>query len=489
MKRIFLLLALTLSGLQLWADQAPKYVFYFIGDGMGVNQVNGTETYLSALEGRIGIRPLTFASFPNVALVTTQSHSNGITDSAAAGTAMATGRKTYNNAIGLLPDSITPATSVAVWAKTAGAAVGVATSVSVDHATPAAFYAHQKHRKMYHEIGRELPASGFDFFAGSDFLKPEPATPGEDDLYTQARKAGYTIARGYKDFLTRRKKADRMILLQTEEASRRDRSSLPFAIDRQKDDLTLTDITRSAIQFLTQKNPDRFFCMIEGGKIDWACHNHDGATVFHEIIDFDDAVRVAYEFYRNHPDETLIVVTADHETGGITLGNSNYTLHTELLRHQRMSSTAYTAHLALLEQKAGGHLSYERLRRDLTEQFGFGREVKLSREQEAEIRRTYEQTFTGEAKARESLYAAEHPIAALAKEILNHNAKLGWTTGSHTHGYVPLFAIGAGADAFHGRIDNTDIPNTIAKVAGYALPSKPYAQQEQTSPDEPAKRN
>ena len=147
MKRTLLSLAL---GLVLcasaWAQNAPKYVFYFIGDGMGVNQVNAAETFGAAIEGSIGIKPLIFPSFPHVALVNTQSASHGITDSAAGGTALATGRKTYNNAVGVLTDSITPVTSIAVWAKEAGAAVGIATSVSVDHATPACFYAHQKHR-------------------------------------------------------------------------------------------------------------------------------------------------------------------------------------------------------------------------------------------------------------------------------------------------------------------------------------------------------
>ena len=278
MKRKFLTLCLGLAFAAVaFAQQGPKYVFYFIGDGMGVNQVNATETYLAAVEGRRGIKPLTFPSFPNVALVNTQSDSHGITDSAAGGTALATGRKTYNNAIGVLPDSITPITSIAVWAKDAGAAVGIATSVSVDHATPACFYAHQKHRKMYAEIGRDLVKSNFDFFAGSDFLKPAPLTSGEADLYTQARNAGFTIANGKEEFNNSWRKAKRMIYFQSREANHRDSTSLPYALDRKPGDLTLADITRGAIDFLLKKNPSKFFCMIEGGKIDWACHTNDAA--------------------------------------------------------------------------------------------------------------------------------------------------------------------------------------------------------------------
>lgn len=144
LRRAFLMLGLLLcAGLAVMAQGKAKYVFYFIGDGMGVNQVNGTQTYLAALEGRIGITPLCFTQFPHAALVTTYSGTNGVTDSAAAGTALATGHKSKNGALGMMADATTPVNSIAVWAQQAGAAVGVTTSVSIDHATPAAFYAHQ----------------------------------------------------------------------------------------------------------------------------------------------------------------------------------------------------------------------------------------------------------------------------------------------------------------------------------------------------------
>ena len=136
--------------------QQAKYVFYFIGDGMGVNQVQGTELYLGELEGKIGITPLQFTQFPYTTVATTFSATNGVTDSAAAGTALATGNKTKNGAIGVLKDLQTPVYSVATWAKQHGCRVGVATSVSIDHATPAAFYAHASGRGSYYEIGKDL---------------------------------------------------------------------------------------------------------------------------------------------------------------------------------------------------------------------------------------------------------------------------------------------------------------------------------------------
>ncbi|MGN1260819.1 MAG: alkaline phosphatase, partial [Alloprevotella sp.] len=315
--------SLTLFALFVWAVSAmaqgrAKYVFYFIGDGMGVNQVNAAETYLGALEGRIGIHELCFPSFPYSAFVNTQSATNGVTDSAAGGTALASGNKTKNGALGVLKDQTTPITCLADWARHAGAAVGIATSVSVDHATPAAFYAHVGSRGEAYTIGQQLIESGNDFFAGSDFVSPKNPAEGGPDLYQQAADKGYIIARGYKDYQKKAKKADRMILLQSEAASKVDASSIPYALDRTKTDLTLPDITRAAINFLTKKqdSKDGFFLMVEGGKIDWTCHANDPAFI-PELIDMDNAVKVAYEFYQQHPDETLIVVTADHETGGL----------------------------------------------------------------------------------------------------------------------------------------------------------------------------
>lgn len=464
-KTVLSLLAFVVLTLGTFAQQSPKYVFYFIGDGMGVNQVNGTETYMAALEGRIGIKPLLFGDFPYTAFATTYSSSNGVTDSAAGGTALATGKKTYNGCLGLLPDSITPVSSVAVWAKESGAAVGVTTSVSVDHATPASFYAHQVDRNRYYEVGQDLVKSGFDFFAGSDFLKPE--RKGKDNLYVQCQNAGYTIARGYKDYMKKMKGADKMIMLQTEAASKVDRSAIPYAIDRKKGDMTLQEITRAAINFLYKKNPEKFFLMVEGGKIDWACHANDAATVFEEIKDMDEAVRVAYEFYCQHPDETLIVITADHETGGIGLGNGQYIQKSDLLKYQRMSAPEYSNHFRELRKKYGDKLTYNMIREDLKKYFGFWKEVKLSEYQEDQLFRAYDEMMSGKEKSAESMYAKETAFGDLAKSILNRNAQLGWTSGAHTNGYVPVFAIGAGAEIFHGRINNTDIPVMIGKVAGY----------------------
>lgn len=470
MKKLSLLLSFLLLVLSGYAQQA-KYVFYFIGDGMGVNQVQGTELYRGELEGKIGITPIWFTQFPYATTATTFSATNGVTDSAAAGTALATGNKTQNGTIGMKQDLQTEVSSVAVWAKNKGCRVGVTTSVSVDHATPAAFYAHDPSRGSYYKIGTDLYKAGFDFYAGSDFIDPnnkDNKDGNSENLYTMAEKNGYTIARGYKDYLKKCKKADKMILFQSEKASEKDRTAIPYAIDRTKDDLTLAAITRSAINFLSKDLSKGFFLMVEGGKIDWACHSNDAATAFHEVADMDEAVKVAYEFYSQHPDETLIVVTADHETGGFVLGTGAYKLNLQVLKNQKVSESGFTRILNELRKKYNNNVSWEKVQQALKENFGFWDKVKLNEKQEERLLAKYNDTFKGkEAKLEKSEYAQDEPLAAEAKRIIDEIALVGWTSGGHSAGYVPVFAIGAGADLFQGRIDNTEIPIKIAKAAGY----------------------
>ena len=448
-----------------WAQQA-KYVFYFIGDGMGVNQVNGTEMYLAEQEGRIGVKPLLFTTFPAGTMATTFSATNSVTDSSAAGTALATGEKTYNGAVSMDDDKNVLST-VAERAKKAGRKVGIATSVSVDHATPAAFYAHQPNRSRYYEIALDLPKAGFDFYAGSGFLKPTTTADKKEapNVFPIIEEAGYTIARGLDEYKEKAADAKKMILIQKEGA---EPSCLPYAIDHEEGDLTLPEITESAVSFLSKGNKKGFFLMVEGGKIDWACHSNDPVTVFEEVIDLDNAVRVAYEFYKKHPKETLIVVTADHETGGMGLGIGKYELHLKSLLNQKQSQDLLSKAITDLRKDKAGKASWNEIKDLLTEKMGFWKELPLTWEQEKMLRDEYETSFVkNKIVFEESLYAKTEPLAAAAKKVMSQIAMVGWTSSSHTAGYVPVFAIGAGSGLFVGKMDNTEIPKRIAKAAGY----------------------
>lgn len=449
------------------ANGQAKYVFYFIGDGMGVNQVNGTEMYQAEiLNGRIGVEPLLFTQFPVATFATTFSATNSVTDSAAAGTALATGEKTYNSAISVGEDK-NPIETIAEKAKKAGKKVGVTTSVSVDHATPAAFYAHQPDRNMNYEIAIDLTKANFDFYAGGGFLKPNKTHDKKEapSIYPIFEKAGYTVARGYNDYKAKAKSAEKMILIQEEG---KDPSCLPYALDREADDLTLAQITESAIEFLTKGKNKGFFLMVEGGKIDWACHNNDAGTVFNEVKDMDEAVKVAYEFYKKHPKETLIVITADHETGGIGLGRGRYEMNLKALQYQKHSVDKLSKEISELRKSKGNKVTWEDMKIFLGEEMGFWKQFPISWEQEKKLRDEFEQSFVKHKIVyAESLYSKNEPMAARAKEIINEIAMVGWVSGGHSAGYVPVFAIGAGSQLFGQKIDNTEIPKRIAKAAGY----------------------
>lgn len=471
MKRIlFISTFVFMFAISVLAQQA-KYVFYFIGDGMGVNQVLSTEMYQSELNGEIGVSPLVFSQFPYATIAHTFSGTNGVTDSAAGGTALATANKTKNGSLGVTKDLL-EVTSVAAWAKENGYRVGITTSVSIDHATPAAFYAHQKSRTSYYEIGLDLIDANFDFYAAADFLDPtnQKAQDGKayESLYDLTAKAGYTLARGYKDYQRKAKKAEKMILFQTESASAVDNSCIPFAIDRKKGDMTLPEITRAGINFLSKNNDKGFFLMVEGGKIDWAAHSNDGATVLKEVQDLNDAVKVAHEFYEQHPDETLIVITADHETGGLSLGNGSYDLNLQALKNQKVSESGFTSILNSLRKKYNNQVPWETIQQVLKDNFGFWTNIKLDEEQEVRLKAVFEQSFGNQPIILEkSEYIQNEPLAGEAKRILNCIAGLGWTSGGHSAGFVPVFAIGANAQLFQGRLDNIEIPLKIAEAAGY----------------------
>ena len=464
MKRFMYTLLFVLLTSSMYGQQA-KYVFYFIGDGMGVNQVNGTEMYLAEKEGRIGVTPLLFTTFPVAGMATTFSATNSVTDSSAAGTALATGAKTYNGAIGMDNDKNVLQT-VAEQAKKAGKKVGVTSSVSVDHATPAAFYAHQPSRSMYYEIALDLPKAGFDFYAGAGFLKPTTTADKKEapSIFPIFEESGYTVAKGMDDYQSKVADAQKMVLVQKEGA---DPSCLPYAIDRKEGDLTLTEITESAISFLTKGKNKGFFMMVEGGKIDWACHGNDPATAFEEVIDMDNAIKVAYEFYKKHPKETLIVVTADHETGGLGLGTAKYELHLKSLINQKQSQDLLSRSITDL-RKMRKVILWEEMKNFLSEKMGFWKELPVTWEQEKLLRDAYEESFVNKHVVfEESLYAKTEPLAVAAKKVMSEIAMVGWTSTNHTAGYVPVFAVGAGSQLFVGKIDNTEIPKRIAKAAGY----------------------
>ena len=457
MKRLSLLFVFALFAL-LSVAQA-KYVFFFIGDGMGPHQVLATEMYLAELEGRIGRTPLLMTTFPYSGQVATFSTSSGITDSAASGTCLASGIKTNNGMIGQGPDT-TDVVSVATRLKEQGWGVGIMTSVTIDHATPSAHYAHTPSRNNYYIIGTQLTESDFDFFGGSGFSRPQDKNnPSAPNLYDLCQEKGYLLAGGYAAAKAN-VGAPKMIVVPEARLADRSRGAgaLPYAIDRQKGDLSLAQIVEVAIEQLGQH--ERFFMMAEGGKIDYASHANDGGTVLREVQDFDNAIKVAYDFYMQHPDETLIVITADHETGGMALGNSDYVLNLKVLAEQKCSSDLLSDQLGNLQKQEGAALTWEQVKEVISLNTGLYTAVEMSDEEDKVLQSAYADMMQ-HVGVQKTLYKDINALASKALSILNQKSRLGWTSHGHTASAVPVFAIGVGAERFTGWHDNTEIAPLI----------------------------
>ncbi len=323
MKRFFITITLLIACASFFSscnqkaeEPRAKYIFLMIGDGMGASHVAAAEAYMSYQAGKLGGEQLVMTTFPVLGMCTTYSNSNNITDSAASGTAIATGHKTNNGMLGVDPDA-QPLYSMAYALKEEGYKIGIMSSVPVNHATPAAFYGHQIKRNMYYEIGLEIPATNFEFLAGSGILDVRGKKGDLESLDQVLAREGYPVCYGLAE-LAECEDRDGIVLVQ--ESAKKE--VLNYEIEREAKEDRLGEIMAAAIDFLGDEQP--FFIMCEGGEIDWCGHANTTMSMIDAIQRFDEAVAVAYEFYLKHPDETLIVVTADHETGGLALGQKGY---------------------------------------------------------------------------------------------------------------------------------------------------------------------
>lgn len=451
---------LLLCSTLIFGAQAPKYIFLFIGDGMGINHVELTQLYAEKVGTDTGERSLLFPTFPVMTQVCTRSASHLITCSSAAATALATGEKTTNYVIGMDAKKEHGLTSLATELKNKGYKIGIITSASIDHATPGGFYASQPDRSMYYEIGVDAANSGFDFFGGAGLLEPRSKrNSSATNLYDVFKQKGYTMYRGM-DAYNRNRVKDKILLFPTDTVSQ----SLKYAMDRSETDLSLQNMTKACLDNFKETSKKGFFMMVEGGKIDWAAHAHDAASVVKETIDFDQCIRMAYDFYLKHPNETLILVTADHETGGLGLGNSDMNLNVDLLQYQQCSQEALTT--AIREMKSAKQTpTWDEMRAYLKKKLGFWDHISITAREELELLACYEDSFLKKnAKNVVSLYAKDEPLAVAAVGLLDKKASIGWTTKTHTGAPVPLYAIGKQASLYSGRRDNTDMANILRKL-------------------------
>ena len=300
--------------------------------------------------------------------------------------------------------------------------------------------------------------------ADEDYVKALPSNSYEDrgGAVLEGPEAGYKVTYTQADAEAVTAEDGRVILMDEHLA---DSDAMDYDMDRADGEWALSDYVQKGIEVLD--NGTRFFMMCEGGKIDWACHGNDPATVFEEVVDMDNAIKVAYEFYKKHPKETLIVVTADHETGGLGLGTGKYELQLKALAKQKQSQDILSRSITDL-RKMRKVINWPEMKEFLAEKMGFWKELPVSWEQEKMLRDAYEESFVNKHVVfEESLYAKTEPLAVAAKKVMSQIAMVGWTSGGHTAGYVPVFAVGAGSKLFVGKMDNTEIPKRIAKAGGY----------------------
>jgi alkaline phosphatase len=464
------LLAVLLSVNPASAAQAVKYVFFFIGDGMAATQLNSAEVYLSSLANPVPPEvprrtKLTMSKFPVQGMITTFGNNSYIPDSADAGTSLACGKKTNSGVISMDPSGTVPFTSTAKLAKAKGMKVGIVSSVSIDHATPAVFYANNPSRDNYYEIAMQMADSDFDYFAGGGVKYPNGKPGDQPSVFEAAIANGFTVAEG-RDAFEALTKGQRAITFNS--ILDKDKA-LYYELDRKQqspaDHVSLAEFTRKGIEVLD--NPQGFFMMVEGGKIDWACHANDARASIDDVIAFSDAIKEAYDFYLEHPSQTLIVVTGDHETGGMSIGfaGAKYATHFEVLESQNKSYIEFDK--IVNDYKAGTPSSDvdATIKQYIGETYGMDFDM-LSSDEKQQIEEAYDRFISGTPHYSNEkdylLYGGYNALSVTLTHILNQHAGIGWTTYSHTGVPVPVYAIGSRSEIFGGFYDNTGVARRMA---------------------------
>jgi len=468
-----------------------KYVFFFLGDGLSASQIQATEAYLTTINGGSARNPadllkpenrLNMSKLPVQGMQTTFDDGALMTDSASSATAFACGIKTKSGVIGKNTAKTVSYKSVAQLAHERGKSVGVLTSVSLDHATPAAYYASVDSRSQMNSICMQLANSGYAFFGGGGLAQP---TGSVGNAWSALAANGYSVVSNRADILA----------LRTSPASKvvcinpwlQDAAAMPYEIDRVNqpmgvDNVSLKEMTEVAIDCLSS-DPDGFFIMVEGGKIDWACHANDAVATFGDVLDFDAAVGVAAAFCAAHPADTLLIVTGDHETGGMTVGHATtgYTeAYTNLLGQtcsfQQFGATDWVQHKAAytngydwtknnLESGDADAVAFTNL---VAARFGL-QYASLNTYQREKLEDSYDfsmaKTNNNSVAENTWMYGGYEATVVSITHILNERASIGWTSYSHTGVPVPVFAAGFDGHRFEGFYDNTD----IAKQIGLAM--------------------
>lgn len=479
------------------AAKTPKYVFLFIGDGMSYPQIQTTNYYLNAIEDDgddilTSESKLNMMNFPVAGSAQTYDSTSFCPDSASTATSIATGHKTYSGTINMDETMQTPYETIAEKVKEQlGYKVGILSTVNLNHATPAAFYAHQASRSSYYEIGQEMIESGFDYFAGGGLLSPNGENEDQTDLYQLAEEAGYTVVKTKAEAEALTAESGKTIVIDETLA---DDDAMSYDMDLEEGEWALADYVEKGIEVLD--NETGFFMMVEGGKIDWACHANDAGATITDTVALDEAVGKAVEFYNEHPDETLILVTGDHETGGLTIGfaGTDYDTFLTNLTNQKISYAKFDSDYVAGYKE--NKTDFETVMQDVTELFGLqapqgttettnqadskdehpeGEEsgtLVMTDYEYQKLQAAYEETMSRTGEEEEFgqeeyvLYGSYEPLTVTITHILNNKSGIDFSSYAHTGLPVEVFAMGVGQEQFGGYYDNTDIYNKMAAITG-----------------------
>lgn len=424
MKLKYPLITACLFATPTFADDAPKNIIFMIGDGMGPAFTTAYRYYHDDPKTE-EIEPTIFDSILVGMAKTYPDDVTYVTDSAASATALSTGMKSYNGAIAVDTDK-QPIKTMLEMAKEEGMTTGLVATSQINHATPASFAAHNESRRNYDAIANDYIDNKVDDQLPVDLLLGGGVRYFERDdrnLVDEFKQQGYQYITDFKQ----------LPALQTLPAlGLFADKAFPFALD--ENPTRLEQMTNKALSLL-QRQDNGFFVMIEGSQIDWCGHANDIACAMAEVSDFAKSVELAKAYVDGHPD-TLLVVTADHSTGGLTLGaNGQYQWDTEVIKG--VHKTAWPLAMSLAQSN------------DMIATWNESVDWPLSKEQ-----------------GRKLAYAklSEEPAKTLYKEvkaIINDKSYTGWTTKGHTAVDVQVFAYGKGSEQFVGSQNNTDIAKKL----------------------------
>ena len=417
----------------------PKYVFLFIGDGMGTAQIQSARFYKGTVEnnGAVVEGELSFTQFPEVGSVTTYDSTSFCPDSASTATSIATGHKTESGVINMCPwtRDVPYETIAEKLHAQKNYKVGVVSSVNIDHATG----------PNNHEI---------------------------------AAQNGYNVVTRQADAAALKAGAGKTLIIAEALA---DGKAMNYAMDAAAGEWQLTDYVRKGIELLDNKKG--FFLMTESGKIDWACHANDAAASIHDVLEMSNAVQAAVDFYNAHPNDTLILVTADHETGGMAIGykTTNYDTFLTNLTHQKMSYAKFDS--TYVKGYIANKTPFEAAMADVKANFGLtlptdpdaasAGKLLLTDYEVENLRKAYERTLEVGASSQKEmsqqdyeLYGTYIPFSMAICHTINHKSGMDHTTYAHTGAMVNIYALGVGAEKFRGVFDNTEIYHKLAELTG-----------------------